>query len=75
MPIFRSARPYISAYGFQHLMCWLVSWEAGKQAVVTVHLVGCLSVMHDHTTNIKIHQSAKTSYTRIHAHEELMLKS
>jgi len=23
MPIFRSERPYITAYGFQHLMCWL----------------------------------------------------
>jgi len=23
MPIFRSARSYITAYGFQHLMCWL----------------------------------------------------
>jgi len=30
MPIFRNARPYITAYGFQHMMCWLVSWEAGK---------------------------------------------
>jgi len=36
MPIFRSARPYMTAYGFQPLMCWLVSWEAGKQAVCSV---------------------------------------
>jgi len=35
IPIFRSARPYITAYGFQHLMCWLVSWGAGNQAVCT----------------------------------------
>jgi len=34
--IFRSARPYITAYGFQHLVCWLVSWESGKQAVCAV---------------------------------------
>ena len=33
--IFRSARPYNTAYGFQHLMCWLVSWDAWKQAVCT----------------------------------------
>ena len=39
MLIFRSARPYITAYGFQHLMCWLVSWEARKQTVCTVHTV------------------------------------
>jgi len=31
MPIFRSARPYFTAYGFQHLMCWLVSWEAVRE--------------------------------------------
>ena len=36
MPIFRSARPYITAYGFQQLMCWMVSWEAGKLDVCTV---------------------------------------
>jgi len=36
MPIFRSARPYFTAYGFHHVMCWLVSWGAGKQAVCTV---------------------------------------
>jgi len=28
MPILRNARPYITACGFQHLMCWLESWEA-----------------------------------------------
>jgi len=22
MPIFRSARPHITAYGFQHIKCW-----------------------------------------------------
>ena len=32
MPIFRSDRPYNFAYGFQHSMCWLGSYEAGKQA-------------------------------------------
>ena len=32
IPIFRSARPYITAYGFQHLMCWLESWGAGHVA-------------------------------------------
>jgi hypothetical protein len=37
--IFRSARPYITAYGFQHLMWWLVSWGTGKQAVCTVYAV------------------------------------
>ena len=37
MPIFRSARLYVTAYGCQHLMCWLVSCETGKQAVLTVH--------------------------------------
>jgi len=36
MSIFRSTIPYITAYSFQHLMCWLESWEAGKQAVRTV---------------------------------------
>ena len=36
MTIFRSARPCIAAYGFQHLMCWLESWEAGRQVVCTV---------------------------------------
>jgi len=25
MPIFRSARLYMTAYGFQHLVCWLVT--------------------------------------------------
>ena len=33
IPIFKSARLYITAYGFQHLMCWLVSLgsrEAGR---------------------------------------------
>jgi len=30
-PIFRGARPYITAYGFQHLMCSLVSWGAGSR--------------------------------------------
>jgi len=36
MPIFRIARPYITAYGFQHVMWWLESWEAGRQVVYTV---------------------------------------
>ena len=36
MPLFRSPKPYITAYGFQHLMCWLKSWEAGRQVVCTV---------------------------------------
>ena len=35
MPIFGTARPYVIAYGFQHYMCRLESWEAGKQAVCT----------------------------------------
>jgi len=39
MPILRSARPYITAYGFQHLMCWLESWEAGRQVVCSVEAV------------------------------------
>ena len=30
VPIFRIAGPYITAYGFQHLMCWLESWKAGR---------------------------------------------
>jgi len=34
--IFRSAGPYITAYGFQHLMCWLESWGVGRQVVCTV---------------------------------------
>ena len=36
MPIFRSVGPYITAYGFQHLMCSLVSWElleAGRMPI------------------------------------------
>jgi len=37
LPIFRSARLYITAYGFQHLRCWQESWDAGRQAVCTVH--------------------------------------
>jgi len=32
MTIFSSARPYITAYGFLHLMCWLVSWEASTSS-------------------------------------------
>jgi len=36
VPIFRSARPYITAHGFQYLMCWLESWEAGRQFACTV---------------------------------------
>jgi len=32
MPIFRCAIPYVTAHGFQHWMCWLESWEAGKRA-------------------------------------------
>jgi len=39
MPIFRNAQPYNAAYGFQHLMWWLVSWGDVKQAVCTVHTV------------------------------------
>ena len=35
MPIFGIAGTYVIAYGFQHQMCWLESWEAGKQAVCT----------------------------------------
>jgi len=30
MPIFRIARPYIIANVFEHLMCWLESWEAER---------------------------------------------
>ena len=37
MPIFMSARMYVTAYGFQHSMFWLEPWEDGKQAVHTVH--------------------------------------
>jgi len=33
VPIFRSARLYTTAYGFQHLKCWLKSWDAGRQVV------------------------------------------
>ena len=36
MPIFRSARLYTTAYGFQHWVCWLESWDAGRQVVCTV---------------------------------------
>ena len=36
-PIFRSARQYITAYGFQHLMCWLVSWGPGSRPCARVH--------------------------------------
>ena len=56
MPIFRSARPCISAYGFQLLMCWVESWEAGRQVVCTVwRLLFCHSTlsMHGHT-NIRL---------------------
>jgi len=40
LPIFRSAIPYVTAYGFQHLMCWLVSWRDG------LHLLGLTSVLY-----------------------------
>ena len=41
MPIFRSARLYTTAYGFQHLKCWLESWDARRQVVCTVYrLIG-----------------------------------
>jgi len=30
MPIFRSARPYITAYGFQHLMCTVCTRPASR---------------------------------------------
>ena len=36
MPIFRSARLYLTAYGVQHIICWLVTWGAGMQAVRNV---------------------------------------
>jgi len=35
VPIFRSARPYTTANGFQHLMCWLESYDAWRQVVCT----------------------------------------
>jgi len=35
VPIFRSARLYTTAHGFQHLKCWLESWDAGRQVVCT----------------------------------------
>ena len=41
VPIFMSARPYITAYAFQHLMCWQESWDAGRQVVCTVHYALC----------------------------------
>ena len=57
MSFFRSAGPYITAYGFQHLMCWLVSWEASKQALCTVHcvhgLLTCFLVSQDTSKHIK----------------------
>jgi hypothetical protein len=31
------ARLYITAYGFQHLMCWLKSRDAGRQVVCAVY--------------------------------------
>ena len=37
MPIFRSARPYIAAYGFQHLM--LLVGALGSRVVDIVHCV------------------------------------
>jgi len=35
MPIVRSARLYTIVYGFQHLKCWLESWDARRQVVCT----------------------------------------
>jgi hypothetical protein len=50
MPILRSARPYIAAYFFQHLSCWLEPWGAGKQAVCTVEdVTGVLENMQQYT--------------------------
>ena len=37
MPIFRSARPYITAYGFQHLM--LLAGDFGSPEAGSVHCV------------------------------------
>ena len=37
VPIFRSARLYTTAYGFQHLKCWQESWHAGRLVVCTVY--------------------------------------
>ena len=34
--IFRSAKLYTTAYGFQHLKCWQESWDARRQVVCTV---------------------------------------
>jgi len=56
MPIFRSARPYITANGFQHLMCCLESWEAGRQesnnSLYTVHTT-CFPASQDSSQHIK----------------------
>jgi len=35
VPIFRSARLYTTAYGFQRLKCWQEPWNAGRQVVFT----------------------------------------
>jgi len=42
VPFFRTARLYTTAYSFQHLKCWLESWDAGRQVVCTVHHVELL---------------------------------
>jgi len=36
VPILRGARLYNTAYGFQHLKCWLESLDAGRQVVGNV---------------------------------------
>ena len=52
MPIFRSARPYITAYGFQHLMCWMESWEAVGAG--RVHCVEAVIQLDDQTSRITV---------------------
>jgi len=37
VPIFRSAKLYTTAYGFQHLKCWQESW--GRWEAGSVHCV------------------------------------
>ena len=36
VPIFSSTMLYTTAYGFQHLKCWLESWDSGRQVVCAV---------------------------------------
>jgi len=37
VPIFRSGRPYTTAYGFQHLMCWLETPASTFSQVISLY--------------------------------------